>query len=452
MILSECSDDLEIIEIDQNGAPVLPPKIAYVHLKTYIHGNKTILGRTCEPQELFEIKKCINLELRKIKGLANVKYWPISKNWGKEGGTGASLEKPPTDADDAKEHFYRMSYEKTSGKFELVDDVIDEDIGAKLKNLKNICQICDENQFDGKIKPNGYFNIVDNKKYWPSFTYKNEKFCVGDGLFFNPKETITDPFQIGIIEEIKSSLNETCIVIRILYRPHQVFDNKIMAFSKDFNIVFWTNEKISIRIEDVNKIIRGKCVLVSEFVIHEIEKTSTEQWTSEGENRFYFNQFFDTKEKKVKNLPYEVKNFGMDKISNGALPGDVKQPLKCLDVFSGCGGLTSGLHKAKIFETNWAIECEPTDARTFELNNPNTSVFVGDANHLLKLAMEAEINAEAAIHEGQSLPRKGQVEVLCGGPPCQGFTGLNRHWDQDVYHLKNSLVATYLSVRYNSYF
>ena len=74
--------------------------------------------------------------------------------------------------------------------------------------------------------------------------------------------------------------------------------------------------------------------------------------------------------------------------------------------------------------------------------------FVGDANHLLKLAMEAEINAEAAVHEGQSLPRKGQVEVLCGGPPCQGFTGLNRHWDQDVYHLKNSLVATYLSVRY----
>ena len=206
MILSECSDDLEIIEIDQNGAPVLPPKIAYVHLKTYIHGNKTILGRTCEPQELFEIKKCIDLELRKIKGLANVKYWPISKNWGKEGGTSASLEKPPTDADDAKEHFYRMSYEETSGKFELVDDVINEDIGAKLKNLKNICQICDENQFDGKIKPNSYFNIVDSKKYWPSFTYKNEKFCVGDGLFFNPKETRIFRFSELVISSPKCLL------------------------------------------------------------------------------------------------------------------------------------------------------------------------------------------------------------------------------------------------------
>ena len=81
-------------------------------------------------------------------------------------------------------------------------------------------------------------------------------------------------------------------------------------------------------------------------------KISTEQWTSEGENRFYFNQFFDTNEKKVKNLPPEVKIFGMDKISNGALP-NVGQTLKCLDVFAGCGGLTSGLHKSNIFETKW---------------------------------------------------------------------------------------------------
>ena len=61
--------------------------------------------------------------------------------------------------------------------------------------------------------------------------------------------------------------------------------------------------------------------------------------------------------------------------------------------------------------------------------------------------MEAEISGEAGIYKGQSLPKKGQVEVLCGGPPCQGYSGLNRHWDQEVYHLKNSLVATYLSVR-----
>lgn len=27
---------------------------------------------------------------------------------------------------------------------------------------------------------------------------------------------------------------------------------------------------------------------------------------------------------------------------------------------------------------------------------------------------------------GQKLPRKGDVEMMCGGPPCQGFSGMNR--------------------------
>ena len=28
--------------------------------------------------------------------------------------------------------------------------------------------------------------------------------------------------------------------------------------------------------------------------------------------------------------------------------------------------------------------------------------------------------------KGQRLPQKGDVEMLCGGPPCQGFSGMNR--------------------------
>ena len=29
----------------------------------------------------------------------------------------------------------------------------------------------------------------------------------------------------------------------------------------------------------------------------------------------------------------------------------------------------------------------------------------------------------------ESLPQKGDVELLCGGPPCQGFSNLNRYKD-----------------------
>lgn len=33
---------------------------------------------------------------------------------------------------------------------------------------------------------------------------------------------------------------------------------------------------------------------------------------------------------------------------------------------------------------------------------------------------------DKATDKGQILPQKGDVDLLCGGPPCQGFSGMNR--------------------------
>ena len=68
------------------------------------------------------------------------------------------------------------------------------------------------------------------------------------------------------------------------------------------------------------------------------------------------------------------------------------------------------------------------------------SVFAEDCNLLLKLAMDGEKK-----FNGQSLPQKGQVDLLCGGPPCQGFSGMNRFNHREYSAFKNSLVVTYLS-------
>ena len=54
------------------------------------------------------------------------------------------------------------------------------------------------------------------------------------------------------------------------------------------------------------------------------------------------------------------------------------------------------------------------------------------------------LKGEATL-AGQSLPRKGEVEVLCGGPPCQGFSGMNRFNSRAYSSFKNSLVVSYIS-------
>lgn len=53
---------------------------------------------------------------------------------------------------------------------------------------------------------------------------------------------------------------------------------------------------------------------------------------------------------------------------------------------------------------------------------------------------------DSAMHAGKKLPRKGEVELLCGGPPCQGFSGMNRFSSGEYSKFKNSLIASYLSV------
>lgn len=67
------------------------------------------------------------------------------------------------------------------------------------------------------------------------------------------------------------------------------------------------------------------------------------------------------------------------------------EPLRCLDVFAGCGGLSEGFHQAGVAESRWAIEKEESAAHAFRLNNPKSTVFTEDCNLLLKLAMNVSL-------------------------------------------------------------
>jgi DNA (cytosine-5)-methyltransferase 1 len=48
--------------------------------------------------------------------------------------------------------------------------------------------------------------------------------------------------------------------------------------------------------------------------------------------------------------------------------------------------------------------------------------------------------------KGQALqPQKDGVEVLCGGPLCQGFNGMNRFNSRQYSSSRYSLIVSYLS-------
>ena len=63
-------------------------------------------------------------------------------------------------------------------------------------------------------------------------------------------------------------------------------------------------------------------------------------------------------------------------------------PLRCLDVFAGCGGLSLGFHQVGVSKSMWAVEKEEPAAQAYRLNFPEATVFTDDCNTLLKLVME----------------------------------------------------------------
>ena len=103
------------------------------------------------------------------------------------------------------------------------------------------------------------------------------------------------------------------------------------------------------------------------------------------------------------------------------------------------------------------MEIDQPAAQSYRLNYPEATVFTEDCNLLLKLAMEVYISnicqyvylcdyqGTETNSRGQRLPCKGEVDLLCGGPPCQGFSGMNRFNSREYSQFKNSLVVSYLS-------
>ncbi len=107
--------------------------------------------------------------------------------------------------------------------------------------------------------------------------------------------------------------------------------------------------------------------------------------------------------------------------------------LTCMDLFAGCGGLTIGLGQAGI-DVRWANEIDAHAAATHRQSHPGCTVFEEDVNLLYRRLLDADAG----------LPRPGDVDLLAGGPPCQGFSGYNRH--RHAEDPRNSLVESFLDV------
>ncbi|MCG7429089.1 DNA cytosine methyltransferase [Dermacoccus nishinomiyaensis] len=103
-------------------------------------------------------------------------------------------------------------------------------------------------------------------------------------------------------------------------------------------------------------------------------------------------------------------------------------PITTLDLFAGAGGLTAGFHAASAdFVTTRAIEMDADAVATF------------NANHGKGVAKAVPIESWLESDEPEELRAEG-LDVIVGGPPCQGFSALGK---RDVDDARNTLWEHY---------
>lgn len=123
----------------------------------------------------------------------------------------------------------------------------------------------------------------------------------------------------------------------------------------------------------------------------------------------------------------------------------VRRPL-AVDLFAGAGGLTLGLEQAG-FDVVTAVEYDPVHAATHEYNFPDCKVLCADiAAPLQSSTVEQAIREGIASHGGDPTAWDGEIDLIAGGPPCQGFSMIGKrlvddHRNQLVVHFYRLISA-----------
>lgn len=111
--------------------------------------------------------------------------------------------------------------------------------------------------------------------------------------------------------------------------------------------------------------------------------------------------------------------------------------MKYIDLFSGCGGLSLGLHLSG-WKGLFAIEKSPDAFQTLKYN-------LIEKNHFEWVdwldKKENDINNVIKRNRKELRELRGQVDMVVGGPPCQGFSNAGRRKEDDE---RNKLIDSYV--------
>lgn len=106
--------------------------------------------------------------------------------------------------------------------------------------------------------------------------------------------------------------------------------------------------------------------------------------------------------------------------------------LSVVDLFAGCGGLTLGTAEAAnasgfAVDVRLAVDFEDAAIRAYKANFPSAKTQVA----AVETIFDGDLGGEPSSNELSAARSVGSLDILVGGPPCQGHSSLNNHTRRD---------------------
>jgi DNA (cytosine-5)-methyltransferase 1 len=104
--------------------------------------------------------------------------------------------------------------------------------------------------------------------------------------------------------------------------------------------------------------------------------------------------------------------------------------LTAIDLFAGCGGVSQGFDQAG-FQTVFVNELHPVAMATFLKNRQHTDL-AETKNHCFDILSLTQKPAELEALARRLRRNHGDIDVVIGGPPCQGYSGIGHRRSFDI--------------------
>ncbi|CAJ2666991.1 unnamed protein product [Trifolium pratense] len=454
------------------------------HGRMMQHGCQTVLGNAANEREVFLTNECRDLGLQDVKqtNVVSIQKMPWGHQYRKDNIVADKLDRERAEERKKKglstEYYCKNLYWPERGAFfSLPFD--------KLGLGSGFCQSC---KLEEAEKEKQIFKVNSSKS---SFVLEGTEYSLNDYVYVSPFEfeerieqgthksgrnvglkayVVCQVLEIIVKKETKQAeIKSTELKVRRFFRPEDVSSEK--AYCSDVQEVYYSDETYTISVQSIE----GRCEVR--------KKIDVPEGCAPGgifHNVFFCEHLYDPATGSLKKLPANIKvkyssghtaEAAARKKKGKCREGDsISEPdlerktsndkrLSTLDIFAGCGGLSEGLHQSGVSSTKWAIEYEAPAGNAFKANHPEALVFIDNCNVILRAIMEkcgdiedcistteaAELASKLDEKDMSSLPLPGQVDFINGGPPCQGFSGMNRFNTSTWSKVQCEMILAFLS-------